>query len=1078
LAFASASPVWAADPPPPRPEPTRIVIECEDMQGVAQDKFGPGPGWQVGRWGQDLYQNMTFGGVWASRLRTAMTDAGTNQAEMSAEFDVPVAGAYKVWVKFECPPHFNYAFGVRIEPAGAKGKKGFEQTYGLRESAKHFNFMDKPHAGDLYWSWGIDHDAAEGYEAKLAKGRYRITISKTKNPAPAGARSIDAILITTDLSPVSAPRMPRFPLLDELRRANHVYFRFRNPAKASAPILVAWNHWGHRPNDYYIAQYRDRVKFYDEQGNLLGDGNRWGQWTNAIAPGAASPWHDLGPTMNTESTSPYKFVAHRPEAKCTIDNSGPVAAEPSRPFAVDLALAPNEKSIVKSFTLEAGEAAMAILVQPDLHRPEGVANTRKASEVYAELTRELNKTPRLGPIPKKIRLGCGTGSPGIGAGDLETGMAFREALGFNTLPGANVPAELAWGRAHGGLIERSLPYHHSQDPEKIIAWAKEKGVEKQFQYLSFGDEIGLPAIDVRDTNKVARFREFLRQHGETPPSLGLANWDQVKPLAALSADVAVQIGVLPEAKKADAGSLTGLKKLYWYSTEFRNAEGIAAFAEKTRTLKAALGDEVQTTANLGGMHPFYWMHQAAFIEAFKGKGMSLAWSEDYTYCQPEASRLVAEFDVAYLRKGASYHDTPMMWYCMAHWPGNNPEQLLQNAVLEWGQNVKDLDYFSAMPDIWNTENYITYRGGLPVYRAVRTISGMAGLIEDHLLPARTEPARIAMLLSEASDVWETEGKGQGAVEPGSVASNVSQEERKNIWYALRYAGYRVDHITEKDCADGLLKNYAVLYVCGQNIERKAAAEVKAWVKAGGTLFATAGAARKNEFDEPMTELDEVLDRGKSLAYERYKGPLRARLELLFVKALDEMKLSDGKTLPVFCSREEFEPGKAAMVLARYKDGKPALIANECGKGRAYYTGTLPGQAWAKAALPVLPQGKGGPHTAPHMAEWLDHDAVAAAVILLPLQSAKLDPDVVANHRAVIINRLKSDRSTVITLVNLALEADGELKDVELRIAGAKALKRAWSCFHAKGNLLSGAENGVGVVRLPTLGPADVLVLEQ
>ena len=38
-------------------EPTRIIVECEDMKGVAQDKFGPVKGWQVGRWGQDLYQN-------------------------------------------------------------------------------------------------------------------------------------------------------------------------------------------------------------------------------------------------------------------------------------------------------------------------------------------------------------------------------------------------------------------------------------------------------------------------------------------------------------------------------------------------------------------------------------------------------------------------------------------------------------------------------------------------------------------------------------------------------------------------------------------------------------------------------------------------------------------------------------------------------------------------------------------------------------------------------------------------------------------------------------------------------------
>lgn len=1070
LALNAAPP--PAAPPTEPPEPTRIIIECEDMQGVAQDQFGPGPGWQVGRWGLDLYQNMTFGGVWASRLRLAMTDASDTAAEITSEFEVTAAGLYKVWVKYECPPLFNYAFGVRIELVGEKQKPVFSKTYGLRDAAKHFSFRKELLKGDLYWNWGLDHDAAEGYDARLAKGRYRLIISKAKNPAPAGARSLDAVLITSDTAEISSPRYPRYPLLDELRRGNHVYFRFRNPKDAAQPIFISWNHWNHRPEHYYTSGNTDRVRFYDENGWLLAEGKN-GNWLRGIPPGAVSPWFDLGPTMNTESSSPFSVRAYAEAAKAK-------ANEPSLPFTMDIALAPSEKSIVKSFTLEPGETNLAVLVQPDLYRPEGVAYTKRATEVYAEITRELNKVPRLGPLPKKIRLGCGTGSPNAGKNDLDVAMAFREALGFSALPANDTkPGEkLEWTRQHGGIIERSLSFHHSQDPEKVIKWVKDNGVEKQFQYLSFGDEIGLPPVNVNDAAKVDAFRDFLRQGGETPESLGLANWEQVKPLAAMSADVAVKIGVLPEAKKDDVGSLTGLKKLYWYSCEFRTREGIAAFAEKTRALKAALGDEVQTTANLGGMHPFYWMHQSSFIEAFKGQAMSLGWSEDYTYCQPEASRLVAEFQAAYVRKGTSYHDQPMMWYCMAHWPGINPEQLLQNAVLEWGQNVKDLDFFSAMPDIWNTENFITYRGGLPVYQTVRTISGMAGLIEDHLVPARTEPARIAMLLSEASDVWEVEGKGQGAVAPDTVATNVSQEERKAIWYALRYAGHRVDHITEKDCADGLLKNYTVLYACGQNLERKAAAAVKAWVENGGTLFATAGAARKDEFDAPLTELDTVLGRGAAAVYERYKGPLRARLELLFVKALDQVKLADGRTMPAYCSREEFAADPKAQVLATYKNGKAALVFNAVGKGRAYYTGTLPGQAWQKAALPVAPQGKGGSHRLPHMTEWQGWDSVAAGVILMPLQAATVEPDVVVSQSGVVTNRLKSDRSTVVTVVNLALEAKGELKDVELRITDAKPVKRAWSCFHANGSLLKTEENGVAVVRLPSLGPADVLVLEH
>ncbi len=231
---------------------------------------------------------MTFGGGWTSRLRTAMTDAGDNRAEITADIAVPADGVYKVWVKYECPPYFNYAFGLKLESLDAKGAAVFDKTYGLRESPKHFSFRDKPLKGDLYCNYGIDHDAAEGYEAALVKGRCRVTLYKTKNVGAGRARSIDAIMITSDLSAVSSPKMSWYPLLDELRRGNHVYFRFRNPATAAAPVRITWDHWNHRYPDFCGTAYRELVKFYDAQGRLLAGGKN-GDWPAAIAPARPAP---------------------------------------------------------------------------------------------------------------------------------------------------------------------------------------------------------------------------------------------------------------------------------------------------------------------------------------------------------------------------------------------------------------------------------------------------------------------------------------------------------------------------------------------------------------------------------------------------------------------------------------------------------------------------------------------------------------------------------------------------------------------------------------------------------------------
>jgi len=1104
LALGIALPTLAAHaqtptPTPTPPEPTRIVIEAEDMKGVDQQKFGAGPTWQVGRWGYDLHQNMIFGGVWASRLRVAMTDAGaqatdkkakkTAPVEASTEITVPTTGTYKIWAKYEAPPFFNYAFGLRVQALDKngkvkKGKPVFEKTYGLLDSPKHFNFTNKLTKGSLYWNWGIDHDAAEGYETALPAGRYRVTMIKTPNPAPAGARSVDTFLITSDLSEISSPRYPRYPLLDELRRANHVYFRFRN--LSAAPAKINWNHWNHRYEDFYSPFYLDKVRYYDAQGKPLEAKDvvttRTGTWQEPVAAGAVSVWHDLGPTMNVESTSPYTVKMLPVGAK---------ANDPSVPVEVDIALAPNEKSIVKSFKLAPGEPVLGFLVQPDLYRPDGVKYSVKFTDIYRDVAEQLNKEPRLGPIPKQIKFYAFTGSPGYRSGsawDLDYGQGLRHAMGLNTIDAAldkdDIHAVIDWWKDKGGIIERSVTYQHSQDVAAVAADIKKKDVEKYISFLSYGDEIGLPAIDITQPALLDSFREFVKKNGETPQSLGVENWEQVKPLQSLSSDVAVKIGVLPEGTQSTQGVLNKLKRLYWYSSEFRIQHGIEEFATKTRTLKAALTPQIETSANLGGMHPFFWMHQSSFIEAFKHNAMSLAWSEDYTYTQPEGSRLVVDFEAAYLRKGTSYNGQRMQFYVMPHWPGNTPQHLMQNAMLLWAQNVKDIDWFNAGPDIWATENYIAYRGGLPMWKMLRTISGMAGAIENDLLPAKPDAAPVAMLLSEASDVWELEGGSQGGVfpaengKPATVASNISQEERKAIWYALRLAGYRVDMLTEKDVQDGLLKNYKAVYVCGQNMERKAADAMKTWVEQGGVIFATAGAARKNEFDEPLTTLDGVLGRGAQKSYQRYRGPLRAKMELLFEKPIDKVQVVPG-VFDALASQEIFETAPGAEVLARYAKGNgPALVKLTSGKGVGYYTGTLPGQAFLKKGMPVKPAGKGGDVNNFSHFQSTVFDEAARAVILRPLLENNILPDTTVKHQNVATGRLSSPASIVLPIVNLAEQSEGQLKNLEITLGNVPAApKKVWSPFHPNGMPFKHDGDKLNIT-LPALQTGDVIVVSK
>lgn len=1067
---------------------TRIVVEAEDMKGIDDGGFGMNsPKWRVGRAGYDLYQNNVFGGHWQSRGRTAMTDAGDNAAELKAKVNIPRAGTYKVWVKYECPPLFNYAFDVDV---AAGGKSLLHKTYGLLDSPKHFCFTDKLTTGSLYWSWGIDHDAAEGYTVDLPAGEVNLTLAKAKNPAPAGARSIDAIMITSDLAELSAPRFKRYPLLDELMLGNHVFFRYRLDPKAAGPAKVTWSVLTKRYPAFY-APYNNHqalIRFYNEKGEQLKNdkgeplSEPTGQLTTVLKPGDYGPWMDVGPIMTVESATTVTLNAH------PVDDMGIPAKNVTKslPMSVDIASEPSAKEIIKTLAMTPEEYNLSFLLQPDLNTKEGRESLMKLSDVFRLVTKELNKEPRLGPSPSKIRFFGGTGTPysyHFLPGENEKDITFdlRLAIGLNTLTAnvldtANIQAHRDYYARHKAYFFRSGNQHHSQDVEKVAADLKKAGVEKEFYFLSYGDEIGLPAVNIDDPKLLTEFHEFLKKRNVTPADLGLASWDVVKPLNAMSNDVAVQIGVLPKGQTG-AGVDKTLKRLYWHSAQFRVHKGVEDFANKTRKFRELMGPDVHTSANLGGMHPFYWMHQSSFIDSFKGNAMTLAWSEDYDYCQPETSRLVIDWQAGYLKAGTKYNKQRMQFYCMPHYPGNSPEHLMQNAVTLWGQNVKDLDWFSIQPDGFSTENYVNFRGGIPTFKVMRRVSDMAGQTEDWLDPAEPVQAPIAMLLSEASDTWELAGKGQGAVAPGSWETNAFQEERKNTYYVLRNAGFRVDLLTEADVQEGRLKGYKALYVGGENMEKATVKPIAEWVKGGGIVYASGGAARKDEYDEPLTGLDAVLGRGAASAYERFKGPLRSKMELLFCKPIDSVKVGDA-SFDAIVTRELFKAGNGASVLATYKDGSPAYVSAKTGSGAGYYIGAMPGEIWAQKALPFRPTGKGGQETSPAHFEPVNFDANAAAAILRPLADAKIVSDVRVNVPHVVTNRLASPKGTVVTIVNLGRQQIGKAKKLELTLDGLPGKpKKVWSANHPKGLTVKEAPGGAATIEIPEVDLVDVVVIE-
>ncbi len=819
---------------------------------------------------------------------------------------------------------------------------------------------------------------------------------------------------------------------------------------------------------------------------------RAGQPLDLVKPGEVSEWLDIGPCLNTESASPMTILAEM------VDQKGEALSASNQPafipFSIDIALEPNEKKIIKSFSsgVKGIGREITFLLQPDLNTEEGRQWTMALLDVYDLVSTELAKEPRTAHIPKRMKFFGTTGSPFYSDKNLrnvtfDNAMRYRFEIGLNTVFGdyfelkrEDYLKQADWYSKRGAsLVLKSAVFHHSTDAEKMANKIMTNGVPEYFYYLSYGDEIGLPAISIKDDVALNKFREHLKAQGLQPKDFGLGDWDAVKPLASFSADVAVKIGVLDESKKDSAELDPALKRLYWHSHTYRIEKGIEDFAQKTKRFRELLGKDVHTTANLGGMHPFYWMHQGSFIQSFRHNAMTIAWSEDYDFLSPETSRLVIEFQAGYLKAGTMKHKQRMMFYCMPHYFGNSPEHLIHNFISEIGQNVKDIDWFMITPDGFSTENYVNPREGLDMFKAMRLASDMAGAVEDWLEEAQPVRARVGLLLSEASDVWELRGRSQNDVRPGSEPTNAFQEERKNTYYILRNAGYRVDLLTEDDLIEGNLKGYRALYVCGENIQRKAANALVEWVKAGGVLYCSAGAARKDEYDEPINLINDVVGRGKQKEYNRYRGPLRGNLELLFLKSLGEVKLEDGSVFPALATLEKFDVGSGANVFAKLNGAEAIGVNKKLGNGMGWYIGTFPGQAWAKKGLPVMPCGRGGPESTIRYPQFepTDFDMSAANCVLLPLKKVGLEADFIIDKPNIVCNRLEGNKAVVLTVINLGATRKGAVKDVNIACADINGAKKVWSYYHRKG-LVGEAKDNRFNIKLPELGLVDIIVIEK
>jgi hypothetical protein len=256
------------------------------------------------------------------------------------------------------------------------------------------------------------------------------------------------------------------------------------------------------------------------------------------------------------------------------------------------------------------------------------------------------------------------------------------------------------------------------------------------------------------------------------------------------------------------------------------------------------------------------------------------------------------------------------------------------------QGAKHFYYWTYGPTATSTENYWSdLRGG---YDGIVRMTRQLASAEHIIAPGSTRKARVALLYSISSDLWQPWGY-------------IHMLERRATYLALVHDQYLVDMLTEEDVAAGRLKDYDVLYVVDPNISTRATATIEQWVRDGGYIFGSCGAGSRDEFNEPGPGLARVFGIEPAVQSEVHRAEYRVRGNLNGIDYFDLVRLDrtsllgEPATFGVLGVRVTFTPG-GSQIIGRFKrNNAPAAVVNQFGSGKAVYVGACPGLSYLKDA---------------------------------------------------------------------------------------------------------------------------------
>jgi len=708
-------------------------------------------------------------------------------------------------------------------------------------------------------------------------------------------------------------------------RAANVFARCRVLAPNAVQYRITAAGFIHEPNWYLPAKTQ-----------TVTGANTWSEWFDL------TDW-PLHGKLNREGG-----VAEWPAMSLKVAIVGSGTAVAGCTFQVQLADAASTESIVIDFTESSGSDTIAFLLPHPLrdHAGEFETGTQMVDRHY---NWALEATDNTAYLPQQFNLLTALWSV-FDPNHMRKQADTLLQLGTSTL--GNVSTAVMREK---NLQTYGVTWHLMADPDESAAtWAVTDGAaiansladpdgrwraENMLHYVVCDEITTLNLRGVNADKLNGWFHDYLRNKvGETDESMGTPIDEIIYPAAKMY-DATLSHGADLTTRKIEY--YAGKFGQYWTAKQLRQTSDLvkASFAPIGGMRTETLPSDHSFFNAWGAPYTGMGYRGLDFFELGAQQSVDIISAEDWLGLNHMYGPYVTwtgQHALGYLssifRSAMSGNDDMELRTLLT--PSDDGFLRLK-AYSALAQGCKSIFFWTFGPTFVSTENY--WSDLRSEYDGIADIAKALTLAEPVMYTAKPVSDQVALLYSVSHDMWNT-------TDPACFVEN------RLTWTGLRHLGIQPDILREEDIAAGKLANYQALYITSECVTHQAAAAIDAWVQNGGIVYLIAGAATRDEFNEPyIPEFAATVwpENAAELTFKQTGYSYNERNDLPNIPAITYADTSGGAVKVIGHRLDLRDTLDQADVLATFQDnGAIAGARVSYGTGTVVAYGFMPGLAYS------------------------------------------------------------------------------------------------------------------------------------